>query len=218
MFGWIRKRDAPAPLHGWLKERNLNWFEAIAQEQISGANDAQKLLRMLAFTGVVACAGSFVERAGPSISKAVGDVGLDAVDFEVLAFTFYAVRESHLPTPDDPLDDSDPEELVDAYRLAMSTIPHLVEKETGWQIEATWERRILSYFQQSNIRDAAESLVGTLLTMKGVQKPTLNYGPLSLDLGLNLKMRALIHTYASEIPKGVAARLQELAVDHGLIS
>ena len=216
MLGLFRRAEA-APLNNWLIDRSLAWFEKYADTRIQTATDGQKLLGELVFAGVLTSAGCFLKATGPQIRKKIGSVGADVLAFEVLAFTFYAMREHHLPTPD-YLNDSEPEELIEAYRFTMGALPHLIGKETGWDIEKLWERRVMPYFgNRKGLKDATESFVGTLLTMRNVREPAVEYGRLSLDLPLNLDLRMRVHTYASELPKSMADAIQVLSVDYGLV-
>lgn len=213
---WFRGR-APSPLCDLLSERTPEWFAEYAQGQIAQAEDSQKLLNALLFGGVLACAGSFISKHRAEVIRLVDEVQPDILAFEVLAFAFYAVRESHLPTPEDPLDDTDPEELVDGYKFVMGAVAHLISKTTSWGIDSLWQRRVLFYFQRPNMRDASEAFVGTLLTLGGAQQPSEDYGRLSLSLEANLKLRVLVDSYAATIPKGFAESLQRIAVEYGLL-
>lgn len=222
MFNPFKRKPPPAPLTTvlsvWTTTAYANYIqEQVAREQDAASPDPQKLLGKIIFAGIVTAAGSFLDRAGKQIGQQVGNVGADALAFELLAFTFYAVRESHLPTPDDPLDDNEPEELVEGYRFAMGALPHLIAKQTGWDVSNLWERRVMFYFQRPDMKDATEAMVGTVLTMKGAQEPARDYGPLSLDLKANVGVRLLMHTYASQVPKGIAETIHETAVEFGLI-
>lgn len=217
MFRWRRQSRPSAPLHEWLSGRNTAWFADFTEEQIAKADDGQKLLNLLVLGGVLNCASSATASFGGRVTHCLDNVALDALAFELLAFSFYAVRESHLPTSDDPFDETDPDELIESYGFAIGAVPALISEKTGWEIDDLWQRRLMFYFQRKDMKDATESLVGILLTMKDAKTPHHDYGTLSLDLAANLKLRVIAHSFASTIPKGTADVLQGLAVEHGLI-
>lgn len=217
MFGLFKKTEI-APLNGLLIQRDLAWFKQIVGARIQEATDGQELLGELVFNAVLACTGSILKVTGSQIRKKIGNVGADVLAFEFLAFTFYAVREHHLPTSEEHLDGYEADELVEAYRFAMSALPHLIRTRTGWEVGKLWERRVMHYLDnRKGLKDGTEDFVGTLLTMKNVKQPAIEYGRLSLDLPLNLDLRLRVQTYASELPKSMADTIQALAMEHGLI-
>lgn len=219
MVGWFRKsrpNDAPAPLCDWIGGLDATHVARTLEAKSKTAETGTAFLEQLILLMVGNCARALQVDTGAWIKARMPDLVRDVLAFESLAFCFYAVRERHLPTPDDPFDDDEAEAVVDAYRVAMTVLPGIVAKLTGWEVADLWRRRVLFYFQRRSMKDATEAFAGTLLTLDGAREPARDYGRLSRDLSLNLELRARVHAFASTIPAGVAEGIQGVIVEYGL--
>lgn len=132
------KRPAPAPLWSFLARYTAgNVAQHLEREsQISESSD--EFLRQLILGCTYACVGDFLRGAGTVARENLGRVNADVIAFEALSFCIYAIRENHLPALEDPLDDAEPEALVDAYRDVIFVLRRQVEKMTDWQVADLW--------------------------------------------------------------------------------
>lgn len=216
MFGLFRKKRVAAPLWDFLIEYTPERVAARLDRELQVSEDSREFLRLVILGTTYACAADFLRGCGMIARDRLDGVNPDVIAFEALSFCIYAIREHHLPTPEDPLDDSEPEPLVDAYRDVIGMIPAHIEKLTGWQVGALWDRRVLAHFQRTTYREGTEAFVSRLSTMAGAAKPARDYGPPSLDLRLTLDLTARVMTFALAIPQGFAEAIQIAVVEFGL--
>lgn len=215
MFGLGRKVRM-GPFWEWLEGRTPDRTAQLLEVKRETAKDSSEYLEHLILLSVQCCSASFKKSVGGWLLQRFNRAASDVIAFEALVFCVYAVRESHLLTPEHPLDESDPESVVEAYRFAIAALPHFVSRFTGWEIADIWQRRILFYFQCGSMKEATEAFVGILLTMENTSRPAREYGKLSLDRSLNLELRVRVHAFASTIPAATADVIQSVITEYNL--
>lgn len=215
-FGKTKVAGVAGPLWDSLAKFTPEKVAAHLEKESQSSEDSDEFLKQLILGATYACAGDFVRGAGDVARAGLGKVAPDVIAFEALSFCIYLIRENHLPTPEDPLDDDENETLVDAYRDVIYMLRLHVEKFTGWDVDALWDRRIMYHFQRKNMMEATEAFVGRLLTMTDVQVPAVDYGRMSLNVRLNTDMRMRVHAFASTIPKGSAEAIQNVVSEYDL--
>jgi hypothetical protein len=217
MLGFGKKaKVVPAPLWDFLAKFTPEKFAAHLDKESRSSDDGSEFLRQLILGATYVCVGDFVRGAGDFARKGLGKVAPDVIAFEALSFCIYNIRENHLPTPEDPLDDDENETLVNAYRDVIYMTRLHIEKFTGWDVTALWNRRIMFHFQRKDVMEATEAFVGRLLSMTDAQVPTVDYGPMSLDIKLNTDIRMHVHAFASNVPKGCAEAIENVVSEFSL--
>tara|TARA_B110001454_G_scaffold208504_1_gene221071 strand:+ start:540 stop:1193 length:654 start_codon:yes stop_codon:yes gene_type:complete len=215
VFGILKKKHPAAPLCDFLTQYTPQKLVVRLDRESQTSQDSREFLRLVIRGCTYTCAADFLRGGGAIVRHRLGGVKPDVIAFEALSFSIYAIREQHLPTPEDPLDDTEPEPLVDAYRDVIAMIPAHIEKFTGWRTGDLWERRILSNAKRS-YREAAEAFMERLAGMSGASFPNAEYGPPSLDFGLTLELTGRVMTFALAIPHGYAEVIQTAVAEFGL--
>jgi hypothetical protein len=213
VFGLLKKKRPAAPLWDFLAQYTPEKLATRLDRESQTSQNSREFLRLVILGCTYTCAADFLRGGGTVARDRLGGVNPDVIAFEALSFSIYAIREQHLPTPEDPVDDTEPEPLVDAYRDVIAMIH--IEKFTGWQIGDLWNRRTLFHFQRS-YREATEAFLGRLTVLSGVAAPAPDYGPPSLDLQLTLELTGSVMPFALAIPKGYAQAIQNAVAEFGL--
>lgn len=106
MFGLGRNKRTPLSDH--LERITVARAAEFMEAQREKVDTSKDFLEFLLLIQIQRCAGSFVQTVGRLAARRLG-AATDAIAFEGLAFAYYATREMHLPTPDRPLNDEEPE-------------------------------------------------------------------------------------------------------------
>lgn len=217
-MAWFRRKaPPPSPLWHFIADHTPERVGTFLDKATETAESSTKYLQDVIFRTTLMCTAQFLQNVGASVRKEFVAANPDVIAFEALAYCMYAIKETHLPTPDDPFDESDDEVLVDAYRETIYLLELVIKKLTGWDIEKIWDRRILGHFQQKNMKEASQALVGTLLTIGEAKVPTVDYGPMKLDLPLQLQLMVGVPAFTISYPPGAVCAIKAAISEYSLL-